>query len=51
MRIPREPSTLEIMIAWNKLENVEYFSCVGNMIKMMQDIQVKLNLRLTLQKQ
>jgi hypothetical protein len=43
MKISRKPSPIHIMIDQKPLQNVEYFNCLGSMITMMQDVQVKLN--------
>ena len=51
MRISRQPFPLQIMIDHKQLENVEYFSCLGGIIKMMQDVHVKLNPGLSWQKE
>ena len=42
MRISRQPSAVTIMID-QKLENVECFKYLGSMIKMMEDVRMKLN--------
>ena len=43
MGISRELSPLQIMIDQKQLENAEYFNYLGSMIKMKQDVHVKLN--------
>ena len=42
MRISIQPSPVTIMIH-QKLENVECFKYLGSMIKMMEDVRMKLN--------
>ena len=51
LRISRKPSPTHIIIDQKPLQNVEYFSYLGSMITMMQDVQVKLNPGLPWQKQ
>jgi hypothetical protein len=43
MRISRQPAPIKVRIDQKQLENVEYFNYLGNMIKMMQSVKVKLN--------
>jgi hypothetical protein len=43
MRISRKPFPVKIMIDQKQLEYVELFKCLGSMLKMMEDVLVKLN--------
>ena len=43
MRISRQPSPVTIMIDQKQLENVERFKYLDSVLKMMEDVIVKLN--------
>jgi len=43
MRILRQPSPVIIMIERKELDNVECFKYLGIILKMMEDVRVKLN--------
>jgi hypothetical protein len=46
-KISKQPSPLQVMTDQKQHDNVVYFNYLGGMIKMMQDVEVKLNLRLS----
>ena len=43
MRITRQPSPMQIMIDQKQQEILKYFTYLGSLIKMMQDVNVKIN--------
>jgi len=46
MRISRQPIQVKIMVDQKQLENVESFKYLGSIYQMMEDVLVKLNVRL-----
>jgi len=44
MRISRQPSAMQIMIERKQPAIVGYFSCLGSMLQIMQNVHVILNL-------
>jgi len=46
MRISRQPLPVKIMIDQKELQNVESFKYLGSILNMMEDVLVKLNVRL-----
>jgi hypothetical protein len=43
MGLSRQQSRIKIVIDQKQLENVEYFNYLGSMIKIMQDVHVRLD--------